>query len=67
MLGSPARVGVLLEESGSGQHKREEEESEHSVEEVPAVEVLEPEVEQQVGQGDLVDSDDDVQGCIVGL
>ena len=44
-----------------------EEESEHSAVEVPAVEVLELEVEQQVGQGDWVDFADDFQNCTVGL
>ena len=31
------------------------------------MEVLELEVEQQVGQGDLVDSADNFQGCIAGV
>ena len=34
---------------------------------VPAVEVPELEVEQQVSQGDWVDSADDYQSCTVGL
>jgi hypothetical protein len=65
-LGSAADVEVSLEESGLKQMMAEEE-SEHSVAEVPAVEVLELEVEQQVGQGDWVDFADDFQNCTVGL
>ena len=44
-----------------------EEESENYVEEVPAVEVLELEEEQQVGQGDVFDPADDFRSCTLGL
>ena len=60
-LGSAADVEVSLEESGLRQMMAEEESG------VPAVEVPELEVEQQVSQGDWVDSADDYQSCTVGL
>ena len=66
-LGSAADVEVSLEESGLRQWMMAEEESAHSVAEVPAVEVLELEVEQHVGQGEWVDSADDFHSCSVGL